>query len=237
MTSLTGKKAVITGGTRGIGFAIANKLKACGADILVTGTKPDFHQAGWQYHAVDFSSREAVLSFAAFLTSFAPDILINNAGINKINSFNDIALDDFLHIQQVNTTTPLQLCQAVLPSMKQKKWGRIINITSVWSKISKAGRASYSTSKFGLDGMMAALAAEVAEFNILVNGVAPGFVDTDLTRQTLGEQGIAAIVQTIPIKRLAKADEIAAFVAWLSSDENTYISGQNLVIDGGFTRV
>lgn len=232
------KKAVVTGGTRGIGLAIAKKLQQNNIEVLITGTKPlSTLKEDFLYQAVDFSLLEAIQEFSIFLQSFAPDILINNAGINKIDGFDDIKPEDFLKIQQVNMTAPFYLCQAVLPSMQKNSWGRIINITSIWSKISKIGRASYSASKFGVDGMMAALAAEVAEYGILVNCVAPGFVETDLTKESLGLQGMADIAQQIPIKRLAKPEEIASFVAWLVSEENTYISGQNLVIDGGFTRV
>ena len=232
------KKAVVTGGTRGIGLAIAKRLKQNNIEVLVTGTKNySTLNEDFLYKAVDFSSLAAIQEFSNFLQSFAPDILINNAGINKIDGFNDIKPEDFLKIQQVHTTAPFYLCQAVLAGMKKKRWGRIINITSVWSKISKTGRASYSASKFGLDGMIAALAAEVAEYGVLVNCVAPGFIETDLTKEILGPQGIVDIAQQIPMKRLGKPEEIASFVAWLVSEENTYISGQNLAIDGGFTRV
>lgn len=238
MRSNTKKKAVVTGGTRGIGLAIAKKLKQNDIEVLVTGTKFNHSiNEDFIYRAVDFTSLTAIQEFSSFLKSFSPDILINNAGINKIDGFNDIKPEDFLQIQQVNTTAPFYLCQAVLPNMKKNRWGRIINITSIWSKISKIGRASYSASKFGLDGMVAALAAEVAEYGILVNCVSPGFVETDLTKEILGLQGMTDIAQQIPMKRLAKPEEIASFVSWLVSGENTYISGQNLVIDGGFTRV
>lgn len=237
MTKLMGRKAVVTGGTRGIGFAVARKLKSEGALVLVTGTRACFSDERFIYKAVNFSSLSEIKAFSDFLGTFSPDVLVNNAGINKIDDFNDVLLDDFLHIQQVNTVAPFCLCQAVLPNMKKKKWGRIINVASIWSQVSKAGRVSYSVSKFGLDGMVAAIAAEVAEHNILINCVSPGFIETDLTKEVLGESGIANIIQHIPMKRLGQPDEIANFIAWLVSEENTYISGQNLIIDGGFTRV
>lgn len=232
------KKAVVTGGTRGIGLAIAKKLKKNGVEVLITGTSPHCPvEEDFRYYSVDFSSYDMLENFATFLQTYQPDVLVNNAGINKINDFYDIKIEDFLLIQQINTISPFKLCQAVLPAMKNNQWGRIVNITSILSKISKKGRASYSASKFGLDGMVAGLAAEVAEHGILVNGVAPGFIETDLTKKILGEQGIQDIINHIPIKRLGKPEEVANLVAWLVSDENTYVSGQNLVIDGGFTRV
>jgi 3-oxoacyl-[acyl-carrier protein] reductase len=125
----------------------------------------------------------------------------------------------------------------LIPGMRARGWGRIVNISSIFGKVSREFRAVYSTSKFGLDGMTAALAAEVAADGILANCVAPGFIDTDLTRRILGEKGIAELVDRIPIKRLGTPEEIAALVVWLAGPENTYLSGQNIAIDGGFTRV
>ena len=120
---------------------------------------------------------------------------------------------------------------------EKNNWGRIVNITSIWSSVTKEYRASYSSSKFALDGMTVALAAEVASMGILANSVAPGFIDTDLTRKVLGDKGIQEIKNIIPIKRLGKPNEVASFISFLVSEENTYISGQNIMIDGGFSRV
>ena len=121
--------------------------------------------------------------------------------------------------------------------MEKIKWGRIVNLTSVFGNISKEYRAAYSSSKFGLDGMTVALAAEVSEKGILANSVGPGIIDTDMTRDVLGDSGIAKLKGQIPMKRLGQASEIASLVSWLVSNENTYMTGQNLMIDGGFTRV
>lgn len=232
------KRAAVTGGTRGIGFAIAKKLHENGHEVLVTGTDKNSDVGNdFLYRCADFSTLAGINTFAHYLQTYAPDILVNNAGINMISAFEEISLESFLKIQQVNVIAPFCLCQAVLAHMKRNQWGRIINITSIWSKISKIGRASYSASKFGLDGMTTALAAEVAENGILVNCVSPGFTLTDMTKSILGEEGIKKIENDIPMKRLGEPKEIAAFVAWLASEENTYMSGQNCVIDGGFTRV
>jgi 3-oxoacyl-[acyl-carrier protein] reductase len=121
--------------------------------------------------------------------------------------------------------------------MENEKWGRIVNLTSIFGNITKEYRAAYSSSKFGLDGMTAALAAELSEKGILANSVGPGVIDTELTRDVLGESGISELKGRIPMKRLGQASEIASLVSWLVSDENTYMTGQNLMIDGGFTRV
>jgi len=234
---LTGRRALVTGGTRGIGFAIAYRLREDGANILVTGK----HAAaegldGLEYRGVDLADSAALEAFAEEAREWAPDVLVNNAGINKISPFAEIAPDDFDRIQAVNVRAPLLLCRAVVPGMRERGWGRIVNIASIWSVVSRPGRGSYSASKFALDGLTAALAAEVAADGVLANCVSPGFVDTELTRSVLGEEGIAGLVAEVPAGRLAQPEEIAALVAWLAGPENTFVSAQNIVIDGGFSR-
>lgn len=238
MAALGGKLALVTGGTRGIGAAIAQRLVADGARVLVTGTRPDASPPPHcEYLTADFADPVALAEFSRHVATLGVDILINNAGINKVSPFADIDPVDFARIQQVNVTAPFLLAKSVIPGMKTKGWGRIVTISSIWGRISRAGRGSYSASKFAVDGLTAALAAEVAEFGILANCVAPGFIDTELTRRVLGEGGIAELSAQVPARRLGQPEEVAAFVAWLVGPENTYISGQNLVIDGGFTRV
>ncbi len=231
-------RAVVTGATRGIGYAIAERLLKDGLEVIATGTSENAeYPIGAIYYPVDFLNDDSVATFVEFLKQQQVDVLVNNAGINKIGEFATIDVDDFDRILRVNLRTPFQLCQAVIPYMKENNWGRIVNLTSIFGNISKEYRASYSSSKFGLDGMTAALAAEVSEFGILANSVGPGFIDTDLTRSVLGDRGIAEIKKGIPMKRLGRIDEIASLVSWLVSKENTYISGQNIMIDGGFSRV
>jgi 3-oxoacyl-[acyl-carrier protein] reductase len=238
MGSLDGRLAVVTGATRGIGLAIAVRLLSDGAKVIATGRAGEARgPAGSRYIAADFDDADAVENLARSLAELGPDVLINNAGINKVSPFAAIDPADFDRIHRVNLAVPFRLCQAVLPGMRSKGWGRIVSISSVWGKVSRTGRASYSASKFGLDGMTAALSAEAAGDGVLVNCVAPGFTDTELTRRVLGEAGIEALVAQVPARRLARPEEIASFVAWLAGPENTYISGQNIAIDGGFTRV
>jgi 3-oxoacyl-[acyl-carrier protein] reductase len=235
---LGGSRVGVTGGTRGIGFAIATRLITDGAAVSITGTQPNGSgPSGSHFYAVDFCDRTGLETFVTQVEKLEFDILINSAGINKIAPFAEIAAEDFDRIQAVNLRAAFRLCQAVLPGMRKKRWGRIVSISSIFGKIGKEFRGSYAASKFGLDGMTAALAAEVASEGILANCVAPGFIDTDLTRRILGVNGINELVERIPIRRLGTPEEIAAFVAWLAGPENTYISGQNIAIDGGFTRV
>jgi NAD(P)-dependent dehydrogenase (short-subunit alcohol dehydrogenase family) len=235
---LAGKTALVTGGTRGIGAAIARRLVSDGAQVWITGVAQRTDICGaMNYWAVDLSNRLAVDIFTVEVEQVGFDILINNAGINTNNPFSAIQTGDYDSIQEVNVRSVFRLCQAVLPAMRRRQWGRIVNIASIFSVISKEHRATYSASKFALDGLTTGLAAEVAAEGILANCVSPGFIDTDLTRKNLGEAGIRELVAKVPMRRLGQPDEVAALVAWLAGPENTFISGQNIVIDGGFTRV
>ncbi|RHX86320.1 SDR family NAD(P)-dependent oxidoreductase [Leptospira stimsonii] len=236
-----GKKVFISGASKGIGKSIANAFLDEGAFVFGSSTggkkeTSDFPNCQEWFFA-DFNDIDQIKKCADFLRKIEPDILINNAGINKIAPFVSIEPEDFLSIHRVNVFAPFLLCQSVLPSMILKSWGRIVNISSIWGKISKEQRASYSSSKFAIDGMTIALAAEHSMNGILANCVAPGFTDTELTRRVLGEEGIRNLVANVPIRRIGTVDEIARLVLWLSSEENSYVTGQNISIDGGFTRV
>ena len=235
---LAGQMALVTGGTRGIGAAIAKELYDLGANVIITGTNPDYSSScNYKYICVDFSNRDSLHGFVNEIHGLQIDILINNAGINQIGSISELKVVDFERVQKVNVTAPFMLCQAVLPRMRERKWGRIVNISSTWGKISKAHRAPYSASKFAIDGLTAAISAEVAIDGVLVNSVAPGFIDTELTRSVLGIEGMNQLALQVPIHRVGTPQEVAVFVAWLAGPDNTYISGQNIAIDGGFTRV
>ena len=240
MTSLplSGRLAVVTGGTRGIGAATAECLLAQGARVIATGREPGgTPPAGAEYRAVNFSDAASTEAFATTIAGDPVDILVNNAGINRVAPLNELPVDAFDEIMTVNLRGAYLLCRAVLPGMRARGWGRILNVSSVFGVVSKEFRAPYSASKFALDGMTAGLAAEVAKDGVLANCVAPGFVETDLTRGVLGEEGMRAMAARIPMGRLAQPAEIARFIAWLAGPDNTYISGQTLVIDGGYIRV
>jgi len=230
------KKALVTGGTRGIGFAVAELLVKKGYVVTVTGSKPDGKGPnGAEYLFCDFSDSKATEIFAQEVAGQGFSILVNNAGINKIGLVSDYPLNDFQIIQQVNVTTPFLLCRALVDGMRKKGYGRILNVTSVFGVVSKAGRAAYSASKFGLFGLTRALALELAKDNVLVNCLAPGFVDTELTRGILGEKGIQEMAAKVPMGRLAQPEEIAQYACFLVGEENTFMTGQNIIVDGGFT--
>ena len=234
---LEGRFAVVTGATRGIGHAIATRLLADGARVLGTGsTAAGSPPAGCEYRTVDLADEKATSAFAEEIGALGPDILGNNAGVNRLAPFAETDPSAFLLLHKVNVFAPMLLCRAVVPGMRLRRWGRIVNVASIWSQRSLAGRAAYSASKFGLDGLTAALAAEVAVDNVLANCVSPGFIATAMLRSAIGEEGIRKMVSQVPMNRLGRPEEIAAFVAWLAGPENTYISGQNMAIDGGYTR-
>ena len=163
------------------------------------------------------------------------DVLVNNAGINTIaplDALGDGVLDEML---QVNLKAPLQIVRALGGRIGGSRTGRIVNLSSIWAFVSKEGRCGYTAAKAAVRGVTQTLALELAPRNILVNAVAPGFVDTELTRRNNTPEQIAALAETIPLARLAAPEEIAELIGFLASERNTYITGQTLVIDGGYT--
>jgi len=243
---LSGKKTLITGATRGIGKAIADTFLNAGAQLILTGTKQneiDFLNAENKNHMVkwliaDFSSPDGIDSFIDELKSMdAIDIGVNNAGINIIKHYEDYSAEEYQRLININLTAPFRLVQQLVPGMKKGGFGRIVNIASIWSQISKPARSLYTTSKTGLVGFTRALAVEHAASNILVNAVSPGFTRTELTEQSLSLEEINALSVQIPMGRFANPIEIAQTVLFLCSELNTYITGQNIIVDGGFTSV
>lgn len=220
------KEVLITGGTRGIGEQIAKDFTDLGANVLSTGT-------GF----LNFLDDESTDKFLEFIKDKTFDICINNAGINTIDNFCSTKDEDWEDIMQVNLTGAYKVSKAVAKNMQKNQGGRIINVASIWSHVSRTGRAAYSASKFGLRGLTVAMAAELAKDNILVNSVSPGFTRTELTEKILGVTGIEEAETMIPMQRLALPSEISKVVLFLASDLNTYISGQDLVVDGGFINV
>ena len=238
------KIIVVTGSTRGIGAAIVELFQECNAEIIATGTNSkelkgiNRRSSGKKikYVHLDFTLNDSVKEFLGSLDKLGKiDVLINNAGVNKIDSIHQIDKNDWDWINNVNLRGPFLLTKAVSKIMQRQGSGRIVNIASIFGVVSKAKRVTYSTTKWGLVGFTKAVALDLAPYNILVNAVSPGFVDTELTRSILGEKEIEKLVDTIPQNRLADAEEIAKTVIFLASNHNTYISGQNIIVDGGFT--
>lgn len=216
------RRVLITGGSRGIGKAISDCYASHGYDVIAP-TRSE----------LDLSSLEAVQSFA---DSRMPevDVLINNAAVSKTGPLERLTLADWQEVLTVNLTAPLLLLQAAARGMCARRWGRIVNVSSCYSMVSRAWRAPYASSKSGINALTRTAAIEFASQNVLVNAVCPGFVETDLTRLNNSPEQIAALCQQVPLGRLAAPGEIARYVYFLGSDENTYITGQTAIIDGGF---
>lgn len=189
-----------------------------------------------EYLYLDFTSPDSVNACLKTLEKLERiDVLVNNAGVNKIDTIDEISNEDWDRINKVNLRGPFLMTRALSKKMKAQRSGRIVNISSVFGVVSKEKRAVYSATKWGLVGFTKAAALDLALHNILVNAVSPGFVDTELTRDILGEDGIKELKIQIPLQRLAGSEEIAKAVLFLVSEHNTYITGQNIIVDGGFT--
>ena len=221
------KVILVTGSTRGIGKQIADDFESLGGNVMRVGTDD-----------VNFLNFDSTNSFIDSLLNLDKiDICVNNAGINRINYLEDIPIEDYDEILRVNLYAPFLVSQAVSKVMKKNKYGRIINVSSIWGTKTKEQRTSYTTSKAGLIGMTKTMSVELAKYNILVNSVSPGFTSTELTKSILSEGDIKQLSEQVPLGRFASVDEISKVVLFLCSDLNTYINGQDIKIDGGFTNV
>ena len=238
------KLVIVTGATRGIGASIVKLFQDCNAQVIATGTNQNeidrmndnAENNRIKYLHLDFSIEESINRFLHQINKIdRVDVLVNNAGVNRIDTIDQIKVEDWDLINKVNLRGPLLVTRDISKTMQKARSGKIVNISSVFGVVSKTKRASYSATKSGLIGFTKAVALDLAPYNILVNSVSPGFVDTQLTRKILGNSGIKKIKKTIPQNRLARVKEIAKIVLFLSSDHNSYITGQNIIVDGGFT--
>lgn len=232
------RNVLITGASGGIGTAIANKfLQHDGYRLVLLGNSEQPKSQANKVFRVDFDNPDSLSRFLDLLPGLEIDILINNAGINIIKPTTEISDLEIDRLININLIGPIKLSQAVLPHMVKTGWGRIVNIASIWSILSKKYRMIYSASKAGLDGVTKGLSAEYASEGILVNTISPGFTDTDLTRNSLNAHELSLIEGMIPVGNLAAVSDIADVVFFVGSEGNNYISGQNIVVDGGFSIV
>ncbi|PHM29277.1 3-oxoacyl-ACP reductase FabG [Xenorhabdus budapestensis] len=236
-----GKIALVTGASRGIGRAIAELLAERGARVIGTATSEKGAEAisaylgnkgkGFVLNVTDSASIEQALS--NIRAEFGEiDILVNNAGITRDNLLMRMKDDEWQNIVNTNLSSIFRLSKAVMRSMMKKRYGRIISIGSVVGTMGNAGQANYAAAKAGVIGFSKSLAREVASRGITVNVIAPGFIETDMTRALTDDQR-AGILSQVPANRLGDAKEIASAVAFLASDEAAYITGETLHVNGG----
>ena len=234
ITSFKGKKILVTGYSSGIGNCLIRKYLSLGAKVYSTSTKLQFKKKNLIVLKCNFLNQNSQDIFFKKIENITFDVVVNNAGINIIDEIYNIKDQDIEKIIRINLTIPAQIIKLTSRRMIKRRKGKIINISSIFGSISKSKRASYSSSKSGLIGLTKASALDLAKYNILINSVSPGFIDTKLTRKILGKNLMKKIKNQIPLKKIAKPDEIIPYIIFLSSDNNNYITGQNCVIDGGF---
>jgi 3-oxoacyl-[acyl-carrier protein] reductase len=245
MLDLSGKKALVTGASGGIGEAIARNLHRQGAAVAISGTRRD----ALETLAKDLSERVHVLpcnlAIKEEVETLVPraeeamgqiDILVNNAGVTRDNIFVRLSDEDWDQVIAVDLSAAFRLTRTAVRGMMRRRYGRIIGITSVVGVTGNAGQGNYAAAKAGMIGMTKALAHEVASRNVTVNCVAPGFIDTAMTR-ALTEKQRQMILAAVPAARLGSTDEVAAAVLFLASTEAAYVTGHTLHVNGGMAMI
>ncbi len=243
--SMTDKVALVTGASRGIGRAIAVDLGNRGAMVAGTATTEAGAAAITEFFAdhgikgrgfcLDVSSTQAVETVMADIVTAlgaAPLILVNNAGITRDNLLMRMKEDEWESVINTNLTSLYRVCRVALKSMTRARWGRIINISSVVASSGNPGQTNYAASKAAVEGFSRSLAREIGSRGITVNSIAPGFIDTDMTR-ALNEKQIEALLNQIPLARFGKPEEIASVAGFLASDAGAYITGETIQVNGG----
>ncbi|MCK7547234.1 3-oxoacyl-ACP reductase FabG [Marinobacter koreensis] len=242
--SLEGKVALVTGATRGIGKAIALALAEQGAEVVGTATSSDgaetisrtLADAGLKGYGIvmNVADPESIEAGLKQLTekSGAPLILVNNAGITRDNLLMRLKEDDWSSVIETNLSSVYRTSKAVLRGMAKAKWGRVINVSSVVAGMGNPGQGNYCAAKAGVEGFTRSLAKEMSNRGITANCVAPGFIDTDMTKK-LDDKQREAMLEIIPTGRLGKPEEVAAVVAFLASDAAGYVTGETIHVNGG----
>ena len=240
--STESRVALVTGATRGIGKAIAQELAEAGHTVVGTATSDagadtistHLAEGGGMGIRLDVSDSEAVKAAVVMITERygAPTILVNNAGITRDNLMMRMKDDEWADVIGTNLSPLFTVSKACLRGMTKARWGRIVNISSVVAQMGNAGQANYAASKAGAEGMSRAMAKELGSRAVTVNCVAPGFIDTDMTKVLTDDQRSLMLGQ-IPLGRLGEPEEIAKVVAFLASDSGAYITGETIHVNGG----
>ncbi|MBV9183423.1 MAG: SDR family oxidoreductase [Acidobacteria bacterium] len=242
------RSAVITGGSRGLGEAMAKALAGAGAQIALVArdrsrlakVRDEIATQGGEAEifVADVTQENEVASLAEKIKArfCSPQILINSAGINIRKNLVDFTLEEFRSVVDASLTSTFLMCRAFVPGMKGTGYGRILNLSSIMSHVSLAGRAAYSSAKAGLLGLTRALALELAAESITVNGISPGPIATDMNLALINNaEANAQFLASLPIGRWGKAEEIGALACYLCSDAAAFITGTDILIDGGWT--
>jgi acetoacetyl-CoA reductase len=235
-----GRIAIVTGGTRGIGRAICEALKADGLTVAANYAGNDdkarafSEETGIPAYKWDVGDHEAALAGCARVTEeIGPiDVLVNNAGITRDGTLLKMNFDDWDAVMRINLGGCFNMAKACFPGMRDRGWGRIVNIGSINGQAGQYGQVNYAAAKSGIHGFTKALAQEGARFGITVNAIAPGYIDTDMVA-AVPENVLEKIVSRIPVGRLGHAEEIARGVAFLASDDAGFVTGSTLSINGG----
>ena len=246
MFDLTGKTALVTGASGGIGRAIAAALHAQGATLVISGTRRDALDGltgdlGERVHVVtcdlsDVAAVEGLVPAAEAAAGTSLDILVNNAGITRDNLFMRMRDEEWDQVIAVNLTTGFRLARACLKGMMRRRYGRIIAVTSVVGTTGNAGQANYAASKAGTVGLTKSLAMEAATRNVTANCIAPGFIETPMTG-VLNDKQKTAILGAVPMGRLGQPADVAACAVFLASAEAAYVTGQTLHVNGGMAMI
>ena len=233
------KIVLITGGEGGLGKSICSKFLQLGAKVIVTTTKKELVNKKTSkkiYMHLNYNNKNSVQNFLNNLRKIKKiDILINNAGINQLSYINEIDEKYLEEIYGVNLKGPIIMTKQISKIMIKNRSGKIVNISSIFGVVGKSGRSLYSTTKFGLIGLTKSSALDLAKYNILVNSVSPGVINAGLTKKILNSKELKKIKSEIPLNRLGEPLAVSYLVCFLCSNLNTYITGQNFVIDGGYT--
>ena len=242
--SFENRTVLVTGGTRGIGRQMVIDYRKAGADVILTGSRPNWSaddemkSAGsgrLEYLSADLTLKSEVGALIESIEKMGTiDVCVNNAGINRLNPIESTSMIDWEEMIRLNLEVPFRILRSVLPVMKRRSYGRVVNISSIFGHISREKRSIYTVTKSGLHGMTVTSAIECARHNVLINTVSPGFVLTDLTRKNLSPAEMADLAGKVPAGRLAEPEEISRVVLFLTSDLNSYIVGQNIFVDGGY---
>ena len=243
LPGIAGRTALVTGASRGIGRTIAEALARQGATVVGTATSEQGGTAITQWIAsLSSASRGAVLDVGSDASvealfaglAAAPEILVNNAGITRDNLLMRMKPEEWNDVVSTNLSSLYRVCKAALRGMMKARYGRIINVSSVVGLIGNAGQTNYAAAKAGMIGFTKSLAREIASRNVTVNVVAPGFIDTDMTR-ALDEKQVQALREQIPLAKLGTSADVAAAVTFLASDLAGYITGETLNVNGGLS--